>query len=409
MNPFMKLYCRTFQTVFRLALPILPYREPKILDDMTGVASALRSKKISRVLIVTDHSIASLGLLNNLKDALASYNIAYTIYQDTVPNPTIKNVEAAKQMYLDNNCGAVIGFGGGSSMDCAKIAAARIAKPKQAVPQMRGILKILHKLPLLIAVPTTAGTGSETTLAAVITDDETHHKYPINDFSLIPRYAVLDYRVTTGLPKHITSTTGMDALTHAVEAYIGRSTTKHTRAMAVEAVTLIRRYLKRAYNNGQDVEARKGMLRAAYCAGIAFTQSYVGYVHGVAHSLGGQYGTPHGLANAVILPHFLDRYGEACHKRLGELARICEIAPKEANDRQAAEAFIAWVREMNASIDIPAHISGIRKEDIPVMAEHAHKESNPLYPVPLLMNAKELETMYTVISAEHAVSNKRTA
>lgn len=409
MNPFMKLYCRTFQTVFRLALPILPYREPKILDDMPAVATTLHDRNVSRVLIVTDRSIASLGLMDNLLNALADRGIEYAVFQDTVPNPTIKNVESARQLYLEHNCQAVIGFGGGSAMDCAKIAAARVAKPKQTVPKMRGILKILHRLPLLIAVPTTAGTGSETTLAAVITDDETHHKYPINDFSLIPRYAVLDYRVTTGLPKHITSTTGMDALTHAVEAYIGRSTTKHTRAMAVEAVTLIRRYLNRAYDNGQDVEARKGMLRAAYCAGIAFTQSYVGYVHGVAHSLGGQYGTPHGLANAVILPHFLDRYGEACHKRLGELARICEIAPKGANDRQASEAFIAWVRSMNASMDIPTHLSGIRKEDIPVMAERAHKESNPLYPVPLLMNTKELETMYTVISTEHAASKKHAA
>lgn len=158
---------------------------------------------------------------------------------------------------------------------------------------MRGLLKIRRRLPLLIAVPTTAGTGSETTLAAVITDSETHFKYAINDFCLIPRYAMLDESLSLGLPPNLTAATGMDALTHGAEAYIGGSTTPHTRAMAEEAVTLIRRYLPQACAQ---------MLRAAYCAGVAFTQSYMGYVHRIAHSLGGQYGIPRGLANAVILP-----------------------------------------------------------------------------------------------------------
>lgn len=262
------------------------------------------------------------------------------------------------------------------------------------VEKMRGLLKIHKKLPLFFAVPTTAGTGSETTLAAVITNHETKHKYPINDFFLIPRYAVPDYKVTLGLPKNITSTTGMDALTHAVEAYIGNSTTKHTRAMAEEAVTLINKYLKRAYDNGQDVEAREKMLRASYCAGIAFTQSYVGYVHGIAHSLGGQYSVPHGLANAVILPYFLDEYGKACHKKLGKLARISGVADADDSDKLSAEKFIGRVKKMNESMDIPKTISEIKKEDIAKMAAHADKESNPLYPVPKLMNTKELEKMY---------------
>lgn len=401
MNPIRKLYCRAFQLCFKIALPLLPYREPEILQDMEQVSEVLKQKAVDSVLIVSDRGITNAGLLNGLTDALKQKDIDYVIYDDTVPNPTIANVEAARQLYLDNACKAVIAVGGGSSIDCAKVTAARIAKPKQAVSKMRGLLKIHKKLPLLIAVPTTAGTGSETTLAAVITDEKTHHKYPINDFCLIPKYAVLDYHVTTGLPKSLTGTTGMDALTHAVEAYIGGSTTKHTRAMAEEAVKLIRTYLKRAYDNGQDEQAREGMLRAAYCAGIAFTQSYVGYVHGIAHSLGGQYSVPHGLANAVILPYMLEEYGVSCHKRLGKLARVCGIAAVEDADGTASEKFITWIKEMNSYMGIPRHIDGIREEDIPMMAQHADKESNPLYPVPKLMDAKELEKMYAVIAGNN--------
>lgn len=398
MNTLRKIWCRTYQTAFRVALPLLPYREPKLLENMDAVADLLAGKGLSPVLIVTDKGISSLGLLRGLTDALDAQGVEWRVFDEVTANPTIHNVEAARQMYLDEGCKALIAFGGGSSMDCAKACGARIVRPKKPVQKMRGLLQVMHRLPTLIAVPTTAGTGSETTLAAVITDSETKHKYPINDFSLIPHYAVLDPDVTAGLPAGLTATTGMDALTHAVEAYIGRSTTAHTRAMAIEAVQLIRQYLKRAYDNGQDLEARAKMLRAAYCAGIAFTQSYVGYVHGVAHSLGGQYGLPHGLANAIILPWFLEEYGPACHHRLGELARKTGVAPADASDAEAAGIFIAWVREMNDSMGIPRTVDCIQPEDIPQMAAHADQESNPLYPVPKLMDAEELAHMYDVIA-----------
>ena len=255
-----------------------------------------------------------------------------SIFDDTVANPTVANVEAARRLYLDTGCRAIIAFGGGSSMDCAKACGARIARPNKPLAKMEGLLHVMRPLPLLIAVPTTAGTGSETTLAAVITDGESHHKYPINDFALIPPYALLDPEVTVGLPPQLTATTGMDAMTHAVEAYIGGSTTRGTRQAAVEAVRLILESLPVAYASGGDRTARAHMLRAAYLAGTAFTKSYVGYVHAVAHSLGGQYGIAHGLANAVLLPEVLEAYGPAAHKRLGRLAvevvrRKCERYP----------------------------------------------------------------------------------
>ncbi|MCD8118330.1 MAG: iron-containing alcohol dehydrogenase [Lachnospiraceae bacterium] len=395
-----KLYCRTFQTAFRIALPVLPYRNPKVVDSTTKIPSILRKRHVDSVMIVTDAGVHGLGLIEPLKRALTKCDITYCVYDRTVPNPTIENVEEARKMYLKHDAQALIAFGGGSAMDCAKACGARIARPKKSLNEMGGILKVMRPIPLLIAVPTTAGMGSETTLAAVIKDPATNHKYAINDFPLIPRYAVLDYRVTMGLPKSITATTGMDALTHAVEAYIGRSTTAETRALAEEAVRLISQYLKRAYDDGSDREAREGMLRAAFCAGEAFSKSYVGYIHAVAHAVGGRYGTPHGLANAVILPIVLRMYGEACEAKLAKLAKIAGVARDCNTDEEAAELFISWIEEMNASMDIPDHLEEIREEDIPAMARYADKEGNPLYPVPVLMDREELEEIFFAVKGE---------
>ena len=394
MNAFFKLYCRAYQTVFRLALPVLPYREPRILGELKDLPLFLQQQKISAVLLITDKPLRALDMTRGLENDLSAHGIACAVFEDVVPNPTVQNVEDCRAAYLESGAQAMIAFGGGSVMDCAKAAGARVARPGKPVQKMGGLLKVLRKTPMLIAVPTTAGTGSETTLAAVITDPAAHHKYPINDFVLIPDYAVLDYRVTLGLPPMITATTGMDAMTHAVEAYIGRSTNALTRAMAEEAVVLIVQYLQRAWRDGSDAEARAKMLRAAYCAGIAFTRSYVGYVHGVAHSLGGRYGVPHGLANAVILPYFLEEYGPSCHKKLARLARKAGLAGGDASDSAAAQAMIDWIKQANAAMGIPTSIPEIRKEDIPAMAAYAAKESNPLYPVPKLMDRHELEAMY---------------
>ncbi len=394
MNILKKLWCRTYQMAFRMVIPILPYRQPELHDSLDSMADIVRSRGISRILIVTDQGLVRAGICRMVQEKLEAAGIAYAIYDGTVPNPTIQNVEEARQLYLDSQSQAIIALGGGSAMDCAKAAACRIARPRTPVRYMKGILKVWVRLPLLIAVPTTAGTGSETTLAAVITDPEKHHKYAIMDFPLIPRIAVLDYRVTTGLPPHITSTTGMDALVHAVEAFIGRSTTAYTRRMAIEAVQLIHENLLRAYHDGQDAEARRQMLRAAYCAGAAFSQSYVGYVHSVAHSLGGMYGTPHGLANAVLLPIVLKQYGKAAYRRLALLARASGVVREVKSEKLTAEDFINWVEAMNREMQIPSHLDDIRREDIPAMATYAEKEGNPLYPVPVLWTRRELEEIY---------------
>ena len=217
-------------------------------------------------------------------------------------------------------------------------------------------------------------------------------------FPLIPHYAVLDPELTLTLPPHLTSTTGMDALTHAVEAYIGRSTTKETRRLALEATALVFENVKTAYTDGKNVAARENMLHAAYKAGVAFSKSYVGYIHAVAHSLGGRYGTPHGLANAVIMPYVLEAYGKKAHKKLHKLAIFAGVSTEKDTCEEGAAKFISALRMLNAEMNIPNKITGVKKEDIPEMARHAEREANPLYPVPRLMTQKELEGFYYEIA-----------
>ncbi|MDY2777992.1 MAG: iron-containing alcohol dehydrogenase [Collinsella sp.] len=406
MNPIRSAYCRAFQACFRAALPALPYREPVILDGLDKVAGALGQRDVSRVLLVTDPGIVALHLADGLVASLSSNGIDCAVFGDTVANPTVDNVEEALARYRERGCQAIIGFGGGSAMDCAKAVAARVARPRKSLAQMRGLLRVRRRCPLLVAVPTTAGTGSEVTLAAVITDAREHHKYVINDFSLIPRIAVHDYRVTLALPPAITATTGMDALTHAIEAYIGRTTTAYTRACAEEAVAIIHRDLERAYLDPGDIDARRGMLLASYRAGVAFTRSYVGYVHGIAHSLGGCYGLAHGLANAVVLPHVLRAYGRSCERSLARLARLVGLVDAAAGDAAGAEALISWIEGMNERMGIPRHIDCIRGRDVPQMVAHCDAECNPLYPVPRLMDRSELGEMYRVVAGGRFVDEE---
>lgn len=391
------MYCRMYQGIFKMAMPLLPYREPITLESVLDIKSVLKSNNINKVLIVTDNGVRGLGLTTSLEKDLEENEIGVSVYDKTVPNPTIDCIEEALDMYISEGCKGIIAFGGGSVMDCAKVVGARSVKPNQSVEKMKGLLKVGKKLPLLIAIPTTAGTGSETTLAAVITDSKTHYKYPINDFNLIPQYAVLDSSLTLGLPKGLTATTGMDALTHAIEAYIGKSTTKKTRTCALEACKLIFENLPKAYTNGKDKDARQNMLRASYLAGVAFTRSYVGYVHAIAHSLGGKYGVPHGLANAIILPYMLNEYDKSAHKKLKEIAVYCGLAEESDSAKVASSKVINKIIEFNTNMQIPNKIEGIKEKDIPALAILADKEGNPLYPVPKLMNAKELEEMYRLI------------
>lgn len=394
MNGLKACYCRVYQLAFRLAMPLLPYREPERFENIHALPELLERLGLTAVLLVTDQPLRQAGVTKPLEELLAQAGVKCAVYDGTRANPTVHNVEEARALYEAEGCQGLIAFGGGSSMDCAKAVGARIVYPKRTVNQMKGLLRVLRRLPPLIAIPTTAGTGSEVTVTAVITDSERKHKYTMNNFTMIPHYAVLDPAVTRTLPPSLTATTGMDALTHAVEAYIGNSTTKETRTYALEAVRLIFGNIQTAYENGGDMEARGNMLYAAHIAGIAFSKSYVGYIHAVAHSLGGQYNTPHGLANAVLMPKGLELYGACVYRKLWELGRSAGVVSETDSVEAGAKAFIAAIQTLNRSLGIPETLPEIRREDVPAMARHAAHEANPLYPVPRLMDAKELEGLY---------------
>ena len=403
MHVLEQIWCRVFQFGFKLATPILPYRNPEILNSISEIPYVLAKHGIKRVLLVTDKSIRSLGLTAGLEKLMEDNGVELAVYDQVQANPTVAQVEEARRLYLEKDAQALIGFGGGSSMDCAKAVGVLIARPEKNLEQLGGMLKVWKKTPLTIAVPTTAGTGSETTVAAVVVDPETKHKYAIMDFPLIPEYAVLDPETTRTLPSGVTAGTGMDALTHAIEAYIGNSTTKQTRRESLRAVRLIFHNLEKACQNGNDLRARRNMLRASYLAGCAFTVSYVGYVHAVAHTLGGRYNVPHGQTCATILPYVLESYGAKIYpqlKALGIAAGICDMDTDEA---LAARAFITAVRDLNRKLGIPEKVAGIRKEEIPSLAKAAAKEANPTYPVPVLMDARELKRFfYDVYEDEEA-------
>ena len=376
----------------------IPWGMPKTLEGPGSVKKLpkwIKKKRIKNVLIVTDSVLMSLGLLDGMIEALEEVGIDYTIYDGVQPNPTDKNVKEGLQLFRDNECEAMIAFGGGSSMDCAKAIGAMHVKNKE-VEQMQGLFRVLHRIPTIFAVPTTAGTGSETTVAAVITNSKTSHKASMNDVSLMPKYAVMDPELTAGLPPHITATTGMDALCHAVEAYTNNTyNTRKEKNLAEKAVKLIYENLYTAYCDGSNLEARINMQDASFYAGRAFTRGCVGYVHAVGHTLGGLYGVPHGLAMSVILPHVMRQFGPAAHERLARLAEVCGM--DGANDAEKAEKFIKWIEDLKHMMNIPVGLDVIEDKDVNQIIKWAMKEANPLYPTPVTWKKKDFQKLIATI------------
>ena len=353
---------------------------------VANVAAEAKARGFRKALVCSDPSLVKFGVSQKVTDILDKEGLAYELFTDIKPNPTIENVQAGVAAFKAADADYIVAIGGGSSMDTAKAIGIIINNPEFAdVRSLEGVAPTKNKSVPIIAVPTTAGTGSETTIAAVVSDPRTHEKYALQDPVLRPKYAVLDPELTIGLPPHITSTTGMDALTHAVEAYIGHSNTKGTAEAAEKATRLIFDNILTAYENGKDLKARENMLVASYLAGIAFTRAYVGYVHAIAHNLGGMYGTPHGLANAVILPYVLEYYGSTAAAPLAKLADIAGLETNGMNDAQKAALFIEKIKEFNRKMNIPEHLE-ILEKDIPTIAKRALREGNPLYPVPKIMD-----------------------
>lgn len=393
MNFFKALYCRALQLIFKIALPFLPYRDPIVLENITDITKKLNTN--DKAFIVVGPNVYKLGLIDELINDFIKNKINYEIFTDLTPNPTINQANNAYEIFNSRGCNKLIALGGGSTLDLAKAVGAMVARPKKTLQKLKGILKVRKKIPTLFAVPTTAGTGSETTLACVIIDSDNKHKYAINDFPLIPSYAVLDSNMTKTLPKNIAATTAMDALTHAIEAYIGKGGNKKTRADSLDAIKLIFENIEEVYFNNTEL-ARKNMLIASFKAGKAFSKAYVGYVHALAHALGGFYNTPHGLANAVILPIVLREYGKSIYKKLKKIAIYCGIATNETDENIAAMLIIEKIEELNKKFEIPLTIK-INEADIKSMAKMANKEANPLYPVPVLWDKRKLSEMYMKI------------
>ncbi len=379
-------YCRSFQAVMKVGNYFLGYRTPGVIEGagcIRDLPAEIRRAGIGNVLVVTDGTLLELGVADGLIEALKEEGVRFSVFSDLQANPTDENVEAGFKVFRENGCEGIVAFGGGSPMDCAKGIAAKNAHPRTPVVKMQGILRVHKKIVPFWAVPTTAGTGSETTLAAVITEARTHHKASINDPVLIPLCAVLDPQLTAGLPKPVTATTGMDALCHAVESYTNWTyCTPLEKDYSKRAVRLIHDNLYEAYLDGTDMKARQNMQKAAFYAGRSFTRGCVGYVHAVGHTLGGLYNVPHGKAMAVILPHVMRQFGPAVYQRLSELAEQCGIEGQ--SEKEKAEKFISWIEEMNGKMQIPKGFDVIREEDIPQIIKWADKEANPLYPVPVI-------------------------
>ena len=394
----MKLYDRGFQAFMGATMRLVPTYKQELLTgsgSMEKIPWMLRENNCVHPMIVTGPRVSQTEFFASLKKMLPDG----IIFDEVEPDPTTEVVERILDVFRDNACDSFVAIGGGSNIDAAKAAAAGIARPDRTIHQLKGLRKVKEPIPYFVAIPTTAGTGSECTAAAVITDSETGQKFTIADPTLCPHVAILDPDLTASLPREIVAYSGMDALTHGVEAYLNRMYHKiRTPRQCLQSVHDIMLYLPFVYEDSSSVGARQKLLVASHRAGQAFSTAFVGNVHAIAHALGGTYGIPHGLANAVLLPVVLEDYGRKVQKPLSELARVSGV--KGDSPQERAAGFIARIREMNEDMGIPATLKEIRPEDLDRIAKWAVKEANPLYPVPVIYKVDDVKQILRKISEE---------
>ena len=386
-------FFKVWQFLLKISTPLLRFRTPELFSgpgSSLALCEHIAKTGVKNLLIVTDGMLVKIGLLKPMQEKLTQLGVSFVVYDGVQPNPTIEQIETGLTMLKAKGCTAILAIGGGSSIDAAKVIAARAKNPYQIV-HMAGLLRVLFKPMSLYAVPTTAGTGSEVTIAAVVSDPSTTRKFAIMAPCLVPLAAALDGALMTGLPAPITAATGMDALTHAVEAYISRNRTTMTDREALDATKLIMENLAEAVNNGGNVEARQNMALASFKAGVAFTTAGVGYVHAIAHNLGAYYHVPHGLANAIVLPRVLDFSKPDCVERLAQLAEASGLKQGNESNEQLANAFIAKVRAMNAEFGIPTQVEKLKESDIVAITDKALSEAHMFYAVPRYMDVPECQ------------------
>ncbi len=384
---------QNMQKVLKVVAQNMPFPKPTLFsgpDSSLQLCEALAQMDTQKVLIVTDAMLVKIGLLDRIKAKLTEVGVSYVIFDGVEPDPTYDQVENGLAVLKQHQCEAILAIGGGSSIDAAKVIAARATNDKP-IRKMAGMFKVFRPILPLFAIPTTAGTGSEVTLAAVVSDPVTHEKTPILDPKVVPLVAALDGALMTGLPAHITAATGMDALTHAVEAYISANAIPETDANALAAIRLIMENLPICVKDGGNLVARQNMAQASYYAGLAFTKAGVGYVHAIAHNFGALYHTPHGLANAIVLPHILDYSKSVSIDRLAKLAVVSGLKTGNESNEVLAQKFIDHVRAMKVAFGIPESLAALKSDDIPAIARAALKEAHFTYAVPRYMNQRTCE------------------
>ena len=387
----MVLIRRSIQQTLKLVSKRLPWREPVLItttDTALALSTLCQEAAYKKVLLFTDQTLVALPKTQALIDTL-KHSIHVRVIQDVTPNPTTDYVEGLLASHQDIEWDALIALGGGSVIDVAKAFAVRLAKPHKSLYAMRGLLKVRKTLRPLIAIPTTAGSGSEATVAAVLTDTQRQRKFAITDLSLIPKYAILDPTWLIGLPAHIGAQTGMDALTHAIEALLSRSATPQSDGYALEALTLIHEHLVASLQEPKPLESLTAMLKASHYAGLAFTRAYVGYVHALSHPLSALYNTPHGLANAVLLPKVLRAYGDVIYPHLTRFNHHLGLSPSEE-----PLTFIDWIDTLSQQLKMPKTLPGLDAKDFSTLIRYAHQEVNPTYPVPRYLTDEEMMALY---------------
>ena len=393
------LFYRIRQSLTFFAQRFLRWKDPRELSGegcVLQLPALLVADSVTRPLLITGPTLFRLGAPAPLLEALAAAGIHAVVFSDVGHDPSIATVEETVKAYHDGHCDSIIAFGGGSPIDCAKLCGARIARPRRSLSQMRGVLRVGRRLPPLYAVPTTSGTGSEVTIAAVVTSD-IHQKFMVGDPVLIPRVAVLDPLLTVGMPAGVTAASGMDALSHAVEAFISRNHSPITDQQSEEATRLIFANLTTAWHNGGDLAARSAMQQAALLAGKAFTRANVGFVHAIAHAVGARYDLAHGYACAVAMPAVLRAYGSHAHHRLAMLADALGLTAGATDEADKARAMIDAIAELNRALGLPERFAPLRREDIPELAAQAAREGQPFYPAPVLLGASALGDVLTAL------------
>ncbi|MDF2153513.1 L-threonine dehydrogenase [Vibrio sp. CAU 1672] len=336
----------------------------------------IQSQGFKKGLIVTDKILNQIGVVKQVQDLLTERGVATVVFDGTQPNPTINNVNQGLALLKDNQCDFVISLGGGSPHDCAK-GIALVAANGGEIADYEGVDQSAKPMLPLIAINTTAGTASEMTRFCIITDEERHIKMAIVDKHTTPLISVNDPELMLAKPASLTAATGMDALTHAIEAYVSIAATPVTDAVAIKAIELIQAHLRTAVSNGEDLEAREQMAYAQFMAGMAFNNASLGYVHAMAHQLGGFYDLPHGVCNAILLPHVQRYNAQVCPERLRDVAKAMGVDVEGMTAEQGAEAAIDAIVSLAKDVGIPAGIQqlGAKAEDIPTLADNALKDA----------------------------------